>query len=274
MSHERAVSLALRANDDLGRLFSRLGGSEHPRGLVMRAYRVARAALRGQMSNRALVVAVLGELRASVRRAAREVASEAAVLGAEQARANLALLDLQAAFVPQDTDEAVTAWLAPLDTQIAAVRAFVATGDADETVILGDGDSAGALTPGPVLRDGARWAAELAALGFRAVADGVAASGRGPRLYKQAVAAIDKRTTDCCLRVHGQVQPLDQPFELRGRPRFADRQDWSPFHHYCRTSIALVPEAWAADQLTQAMVADSRAALRNRAKDRGAESGG
>lgn len=56
---------------------------------------------------------------------------------------------------------------------------------------------------------------------------------------KQAIAAIDHKTTDCCLRVHGQIQPMDKPFILEGTPRFADKMHSSPFHWGCRTSISL-----------------------------------
>lgn len=59
---------------------------------------------------------------------------------------------------------------------------------------------------------------------------------------KQAIAAIDAKTTDCCLQVHGQIQPLDKPFELTGTPRFADKIDNPPFHWYCRTSESLYTE--------------------------------
>lgn len=59
---------------------------------------------------------------------------------------------------------------------------------------------------------------------------------------KQAVATIDDRTTDCCLRVHGQIQPLDEPFQLTGTPRYADEVQDPPFHWYCRTAEALYHE--------------------------------
>lgn len=59
---------------------------------------------------------------------------------------------------------------------------------------------------------------------------------------KQAIAVIDQATTDCCLRVHGQVQPLDKPFILEGTPRFADKLDSSPFHWNCRTVVSLYTE--------------------------------
>lgn len=59
---------------------------------------------------------------------------------------------------------------------------------------------------------------------------------RIPGLSKQAVAAIDENTTDCCLRVHGQVQPVSKPYVLTGTPRFADKMMYPGFHWNCRTS--------------------------------------
>jgi hypothetical protein len=59
---------------------------------------------------------------------------------------------------------------------------------------------------------------------------------------KQAIAVIDQATTDCCLRVHGQVQPLDKPFILVGTPRFADKLDSPPFHWNCRSATSLYTE--------------------------------
>ena len=59
---------------------------------------------------------------------------------------------------------------------------------------------------------------------------------------KQAISAIDQVTTDCCLRVHGQIQPLDKPFILEGTPRFADKMDSQPFHWNCRGVTSLYTE--------------------------------
>ncbi len=66
----------------------------------------------------------------------------------------------------------------------------------------------------------------------------------GQTWERQAIAAIDERTTDCCLRVHGQVQDLDTSFDLTGTPRFADRVKNPPFHWFCRTSTALYHEGF------------------------------
>ena len=61
---------------------------------------------------------------------------------------------------------------------------------------------------------------------------------------KQAIATIDERTTDCCLRVHGQIQPIDKPFKLTGTPRFGNLVQDPPFHWYCRTAEVLYNEAF------------------------------
>lgn len=54
-----------------------------------------------------------------------------------------------------------------------------------------------------------------------------------PLLMKQAVAVIDKRTTMVCLRVAGQVRPVDEPFDTL----MGDIME-PPFHVHCRTLVA------------------------------------
>lgn len=72
----------------------------------------------------------------------------------------------------------------------------------------------------------------------------------GQKWRKQAIAAIDERTTDCCLRVHGQVQDRDKPFRLTGTPRFSDQKQNPPFHRYCRTATTLWIEEFEAVGVT------------------------
>lgn len=59
-----------------------------------------------------------------------------------------------------------------------------------------------------------------------------------PGLGKQAIAAIDENTTECCLLVHGQIQPITGSYRLDGQPRFAALIKVPPFHWRCRTSSA------------------------------------
>lgn len=87
----------------------------------------------------------------------------------------------------------------------------------------------------------------------------------GQQWRKQAIAAIDERTTDCCLRVHGQIQLLDAPFKLTGTPRFADEMKSPPFHLYCRTVQALYVEEFEVQGVT---TDDMRDAARTELKAR------
>jgi hypothetical protein len=56
----------------------------------------------------------------------------------------------------------------------------------------------------------------------------------GIEYQKQAIAALDARTTPICRAVNRQIQPLDQPFQTIVGP-----QQNPPFHHYCRTAVVL-----------------------------------
>lgn len=67
-------------------------------------------------------------------------------------------------------------------------------------------------------------------------------SQTGQKWFKQAIAQIDANTTNCCLAVHGQVQPIDKPFKLTGTPRFANRMMHPRFHWRCRTDEQLWAE--------------------------------
>jgi hypothetical protein len=84
-------------------------------------------------------------------------------------------------------------------------------------------------------------------------------------LQKQAIAVIGDRTTDTCLRVHGQIQPVGEPFTLTGEPRFADKMMTPAFHWNCRTSIAMYHPSFEGSGLNTAnMVASAKAELRKR----------
>lgn len=92
-----------------------------------------------------------------------------------------------------------------------------------------------------------------------------------PEIKRQAIAAIDERTTDCCLWVHGQIVGMRERFKLRGTPRFADEMMDPPFHWNCRTSVALyMPEFESLGVTTQEMneAASAEMIARERAPQR------
>ena len=79
---------------------------------------------------------------------------------------------------------------------------------------------------------------------------------------KEIVSTIDERTTDCCLRAHGQIQNLEDPFILTGTPRFADEIQDPPFHWFCRSSEVLYrPEFESIGITTEEMIDAAQAEL-------------
>lgn len=96
-----------------------------------------------------------------------------------------------------------------------------------------------------------------------------AAEAQSEIIYRrQAIAAIDKRTTQCCLNVHGQIVDMDKPFKLTGTPRYGSELMWAPFHWRCRTSIVLYHEAMEAVGITTSAMR-TLARLEEAARSRG-----
>lgn len=255
-----AIRDADRVERELRVMFGRyLGSREHPRGRILSIYRQARLAMDSVYRNDGPMAMVRGlEVLEEQRQALVDVATiavpHAVGLGRESAKAQLAGyteagIDAAPAMEQADARQYVNAWQGPMEAQLARVGALVQTG-ADPELILGDGpslhsDRKGALQPAPIAAELGFWLAMAASAGYLAWI-----LGRGGRseqqipFEKQAIAAIDERTTNCCLRVHGQIVGLRDKFVLRGTPRFADRLAWSPFHWYCRTSVALYLERY------------------------------
>jgi len=252
--HSRSIRAALAAGDTLADILARLGTTEHPRGLVLTAYRTARRALAGNLANPRAVSDALAMLRYTLEAAITEALRTATDAGLKQAERDLGIYKMRPATVaaPQ-TAPAIEAALATFTQQAQAVAAYTQIAP-DPAVILGDASRAGILSPAPVIRETSRLAAAtLNAVAFGVLSGSIDLIGYGGEWYHQAIAAIDERTTDCCLRVNGQEQPLHQPFHLTGSPRFADYIDNPPFHWSCRSASATVHRADLGDALTQQM---------------------
>lgn len=84
------------------------------------------------------------------------------------------------------------------------------------------------------------------------------AKKQAPGLKKQVVAHIGGDTTETCLRAHGQIRDLDEPFHISGSPSFGGRQMTSPFHWNCRTTVA--PYHVVFEQTSSLTTADMTAA--------------
>lgn len=85
------------------------------------------------------------------------------------------------------------------------------------------------------------------------------------KLQKQAIASIGSRTTRTCLRVHGQIRDVGEPFQLDAEPRFARRMQHPAFHWNCRTSVAMYHPSFEGGGLNTAnMQSSAQAEIRRR----------
>lgn len=266
---EASIQDAVHANAELARLFARIGTTEHPNGAVMVAYRNARravqAALKAGDSRGALEV--ISQLGATLRNEAGVALTASQALGLSNATAQLANYSVGApvralALLEAPRANAVVAVNAVINAQVQTVNSMIATG-AEEGLIIGDAARMGALAPGGILKTLTRWVAtntwqtwELAVTGSDLA--------KKDEFSKQAIAALDERTTDCCLQVHGQIVPFSANFILTGEPRYADELDWPPFHWWCRSSAALYSPIFD-DGLTERMQAGAKQVLKERA---------
>jgi hypothetical protein len=192
------------------------------------------------------------------------VAEQARSSGAESARRQLGYYGLQAKEIkpePEITNTVYEVIDAKAKEQETAVVALL-LGEADEGLILGDQERQGIIRPYDVITTSAFWIAWMFWEGF---SDQAGRSNKAGEFSKQVVAALDHRTTDCCLQAHGQVVAFQGKFKLTGTPRFADELEWTPFHHYCRTSIVLYLPGYD-DGLTERMKQDARKVLGERAQ--------
>jgi len=268
-ARRNSVKRALRTNRELQKLFDALGNTEHPRGRVMTAYRVARNALRGELARENMrgALDVLSELRRAVSASVANVFEDALAEGVLQATDDLDEFGLPPVSAgAQDTvllNGAHVATLTLLDTQLIAFKTQLLAGVADDSLLLGDDGRVGLLSPAPVLGEATRW---ITGLALAAYLNHVTLAGEKSKTVwkRQAIAALDERTTDCCLRVHGQVVTLHQDFVLTGTPRYANRLKNPPFHWHCRTTTALLRAEQADDELTHEMVDAARAELQAR----------
>lgn len=238
----QAHAEARRMTGGLDTLFAKMGTGDHPRGAVLTAYRNARLALqaKGVASHLPTVTGVLGQLRESVTTNVRGLLGEALGLGARAAVAQLAAFGITARAVTDGSQIGIglTAATAQMERQVTAATAMLASG-ADIEMVIGNDAQIGVLQPASVTKDAAYWLTWLAWLGFKGV---VGRYGGDRPWYKQAIATLDDKTTDCCLKVHGQIQPLHKDFHLTGEPRYADYLPGPGFHWWCRSAVSLYQE--------------------------------
>lgn len=284
-AHERAIKNALDTSDDIDTLFAKMGSAAHPRGVVMALYRSAVRELEQNLDNPVAVREILQSLRTRLIVAYTQILNDAANAGAARGERDIVITDLaQVGATDPNLSNIVqparAAIEAVVDSQIKQIYAQINIG-ADKAIIVGDESRVGLLSPAVALREGRRLIASVvnraknerliaaATGGLGDIFGGIAnidpnATARLEVYKRQAIAAIDERTTDCCLRVNGQIVGLDEMFKLAGTPRFADKLTNPPFHDACRTSVALIHEDDIDDKLTREIREASQAEIKAR----------
>jgi hypothetical protein len=263
--HERSVKNAEKAGDELAILFASIGSVSRPTGELFTSYRNARRALRAAIADAVAARSIMTTLVEDVRRIVETILRRAADIGDAQSRVDADVWGLN--FTPSFLDsnvlaESVDAITLQTESQRAQVLAAVRAGSATAPQLLGANGSLGMVTPAPIALGLTRAAVSTHAYAYHeSVTQSIENTpGRMVGQYvRQAVAAIDAKTTDCCLRVHGQTAPIDGMFTLTGTPKFADRLAYPPFHWRCRTATALVFKSLENDSLTQRMIASAKA---------------
>lgn len=281
--HEAAIKHALRADADIKKLFARMGTADNPRGRVLTAYRAARTAVAAQIrdGDRRGAMATLTDLRATVRDTASDLLGDAVEVGNKQAAGALEIYTLPPPVgAGNDTaivQNALNAIAVEVDKQAYTLGGLILAGRATPEYAIGDGTRTGVLNAGAVQRAMSFWLATTATAVFagtvlratQSTAGGVTAgtTGRQRAWVRQAVCAIDERTTICCLRVNGQTVDLDGgKYHLTGAPRYADFLPAPPFHWYCRTAQAVVLAEMAEDKYTKELREAGAAELDARAR--------
>lgn len=246
---EKSIKSGLAANDYLDVLFARIGNNEHTDGVVMTAYANARRALTTALTESNKVKAakdIMNGLRTVVRADVRLVLWLAQKAGIEEATRQLSYYGVDYAgsvmSLSEQLDRAMDAVIATVDQQASTVEALLLTGS-DEMILGGDANL-GIVRPSYVSRTATFWTASLMWDAFSQNVSNYEVTTGEKKFQKQAIAAIDQKTTNCCLEVHAQIQDLDKPFQLTGTPRYADELDWSPFHDWCRTSVVLYQQVF------------------------------
>ena len=224
-----------------------LGSQQHPRGQVMNIYRKARRDMSGVLkakrrTMRGEAQEILQDTRRKLELVTNEVVLEAVAQGRNSALVQLAAYaDDGVQYLPQMlpalVDDIAQAPLMEFSKQAMQILGLIAGGGDVLTSVVGDAGRVGIMQPSPIITVAADTVTKSLATSFANTV------GREPAQefgwQKQPIPAIDDRTTETCLNVAGQIVGVDDKFHLTGEPRFADDMDWSPFHWYCRTSIAL-----------------------------------
>ena len=219
--HLEVVQSGIRYNRDLKALAnSAVGNKAHPRGAVLKAFNRAKTALAGNFGNPLATAIILEEYRAAVLSAVRDASNEALAIG--ENHANLMLDTWGLPSIDQSQTELIDQGVAAADAVLSGQIAAINAGTLTEAQVLGGPRRVGLFAAGVVMGAVNNWLITSAA---KAVGSKIAKGfekGSGTvkpsQFNRQAIAAIDENTTECCLAVHGQLITMDGEFHTPESP--------------------------------------------------------
>ena len=247
----QSVRLAEESVKSLDELFKSIGSQKNQDTPLYQAFRLAKKIILSNPKNFPLIKVQLETLFVRITELIFQYLLKSQDIGITQLDGTLEIFNLRKTFVPSFDSEIHLSITEILRAQLTAIFAAVQTGETDLELLFGGDNFWGVLSPLPVTKAIKNWSTTIAGLMMSLGLEDVIFEDAW--LY-QAVAIIDKDTTQTCLLVHGQTQPPGTPFQLEGVPRYGDNILKPPFHDWCRTSRALIEDKDARSFLTAEMI--------------------
>lgn len=242
--HNNIVKLSLATSDTIGKLQDLPGRSDKNSGLV-KVYNNYRPLLRELDEDERLIQQLLISVRREIQDFMIEYSEEVYYELDSYLQAYREFYDLPDLNVPAvSRNNFVAGLMTTYDAQANYIVSSIRSG-AENSSVFGEGSIAAAFTVGFLLRFLADRVTDLFS---SSLLDTTAF--KSDTYVKQAIATLNRRTTQCCIRVHGQIVPYSGKFTTTGTPHFATKQSWTPFHNWCRTTIAVVHKEDIDDEVT------------------------
>lgn len=259
-THKAEIQAANKVNKKLRTLQQSISPSLHPRNALTQIYKTTRKLIVANFSKPIELRNILFLFSSTVSRIIRPLIETSADIGKTAGLASLGRRNIPTPGLPQISNPslvtpAIVAIKEVADSQVARTIAVASIKGTVQTVV-GDGvNSVGFFSQGVLNKQINGFLTAITAISTLSLFEQfIVGQIENNVFYKQAVAAIDGNTTECCLIVHGQFQPINAFFTLVGSPRFADLIENPPFHWNCRTATALVHASERFDGLTQEMI--------------------
>ncbi len=250
--HQRIVNLSIRTNGVIGKLQDRAGTSKKNVGPV-RLYNEYRPILREQGEDENRIDIILGSLRRDLQDFLISHTDEIYLeVQAYLERYGEVYPVLGITDLPFTQQEFIAGALQIFDNQRGVLLTNIRNGQ-ENAVVFGDSNLVNLFSVGLLIRYLANSITNLFSLSLLRTPE---FQQNQVSYSKQSIAALDFRTTRCCIDAHGQIVPFDAKFHTPESPSFAEHQSWSPFHFWCRTTIAVVRTEDLDDDITQRLLSN------------------